>query len=315
MKKKISILVQMDPLECLNIKTDTTCCLIIEALNRGYNVMSCEPKDIYLNDFEVSANATTLDLDKNFIIKRGNKKNVPQSIFDFVLIRQDPPFDMNYVTNMYLNNYNLGNKKKPFFINNPRGLLNLTEKVYPLFFKEYTPHTSISCNKSLINKFIKKYERVVIKPLFLKGGEDIFMITKNDPNTSAILEYMTKNFKTPIVIQEFIEEVRNGDKRVILIDGEAVGCINRIPLEGDFRANLHLGGYGEKTELTHKEKKICKNIKNSLKKNGFFFVGIDIINEKLTEINVTSPTGIVQINEINNTILEDIFWDKAIEKI
>ncbi len=316
MNVKISILIQMDPFERLNQNTDTTFCLIIEALKRNYKVMCCEPKDIYFENKKINAYASNLSLtNKNQIIKEKKQEDLNLSSFDVVLLRKDPPFDMNYITNTYLNTYQFQKRKKPFFINNPNSLRSYSEKIYPLYFHSFIPKTIISCNPKKIYSFISKQKKVVIKPLYLKGGEDIYMIEKNDQNSDNILKYITNNFTTPIVVQRFLEGVKNGDKRVILIDGEPAGSINRIPVKGDFRANLHLGGSGEKTELTQKEKEICKGIKDSLRKNGLFFVGIDIIDEKLTEINVTSPTGIVQINKINNTKIEKIFWDRALKKV
>ena len=316
MINKITVLIQMDPLDSLNKETDTTYKLATEALERGFTVMSSSPEDVFFESGQISVCANKLKLKKKDLEEKIDSKVYNLSFFDFILIRQDPPFDMSYITNTYLHSLTFKkSSKKPFFINNPMGLRNYSEKIYPLLFKNLIPNTIISCRKETMLSFLKKYKQIVIKPLFEKGGKGVLLIKSSDKNSIDLLKTVTKNYTQMIILQEYLKEIVNGDKRVILIDGEPMGVVNRVPLKGHFRANLHLGARPMKTILTEKEIDICNKLKPSLINNGFFFVGIDIIGEKLTEINVTSPTGISQINELYNTKIEKKFWDSALKKI
>ena len=317
MSKPYSVIFQMDPLEKINKKTDSTYLLAKEALKRNFVVFHSSPENAMIidNKLKIFCSPLNLNNENQILIK---KKNVRFEIsnFDFFFIRQDPPFDMKYITNTYVLELDQKNKfkKKPLFINNPKGIRNFSEKIYPLYFNEIIPKTSITSDLSVIESFLKKHKKVVVKPLYDKGGNGIFLLDKSIGIKKKLLNKLTDNFKKPVILQEYLKKVKEGDKRVILLDGDPVGCINRVPNKGSFRANLHLGGVAKKTKLTYNEKKICEIIKPSLKKNGFFFTGIDIIDEKLTEINVTSPTGLTQINELYNTNIEEKFWDKLINK-
>ena len=316
-KNRKKILIQIDPIEQLNAKTDSSLLLAKEALKRGHFVMYSNPLDLNIINNKIIVTVKQLKLDKGKIkYICSSESNIEISKFDIILIRQDPPFDMKYITNTYL--IDLGcirsTKKFPFIVNNPTGIRSFTEKIFPLIFEDIIPITCITSNPKIITNFLKKYKKIVIKPLYEKGGDGIFMVQKDDPNMLSIISSATNNFSEQIILQEYLNEVSKGDKRVILIDGEPVGAVNRIPSKNNFKANLHLGGTPKKTILSKKELKICSLIKPFLKKNGFFFVGIDIIGEKLTEINVTSPTGISQINKLNNTNLESIFWKKLEQK-
>ena len=305
----------MDPLNKLNKETDSSYLLAVEAIKRGYNVMHSTPGDLSIDQKKLSVTAGMLCLKKNILKKEKSYEDVQISKFDVVLIRQDPPFNMNYITNTYFFNILKTKNRKPFFINSPEGIRNYSEKIYPLLFKNLIPNTTITCKKKVIYKFLEKYKKIVIKPLFEKGGKGVILIDLETKNIINVLSKKTKGFKQPLILQKFLEKVKEGDKRILLIDGEPAGCVNRVPKKGSFIANLHLGSFAKKTSLSKKEILICKRLKPSLKRNGLFFVGIDVIGEKLTEINVTSPTGIKQINDLSNKKIEKEFWDKVEEKI
>ena len=316
--KKFLTLFQIDPLHTIDPKTDSTFKIILQALKLSHNVMYCTPDRVYIKFKETYVKARTLELsdkNKSFRVK-GDYKEKKISDFDIVFIRQDPPFNMNYILNSYLIEIpRLIDHKKPFFVNSPKGIRNFSEKIFPLLFKNIIPETTISCDKEILEAFIKKHKSFILKPLFDKGGNGIFLLKQNDPNTKSLIQILSEDFKNPIILQEFLPNVKNGDKRIILIDGEPVGAVNRIPSDGNFKANLHLGGSANKTILTKKELAICKKIKPFLISNGLFFVGIDVIDGKLTEINVTSPTGIQQINKLNKVKIELILWKKLTEKV
>ncbi|MDC3090956.1 glutathione synthase [Rickettsiales bacterium] len=310
------VLFQMDPLEKINKETDSTYLLALESLKRGYISMYCNPEDVLINHNKLIIYASKLELKNNMIKVSKIKKSTDISKFDVVLIRQDPPFNMKYITNTYfLGTSNHNNEIKPFFINNPNGIRNFSEKIYPLYFKEFIPDTTITCKESIISAFIKKYKKIVVKPLYEKGGEGIFMIDEKKKGNKKKIRKSTENFTKPLIFQKYLRGVKKGDKRILLINGKPVGCVNRVPIKGSFIANLHLGSKAEKTGLTTKEIQICRKLEPSLKENGFFFVGIDIIDQKLTEINVTSPTGIKQINELSGIKIEEKFWDEVLKTI
>ena len=311
------ILFQMDPLEKVNKETDSTYLLALESLKRGYKSMYCNPIDVSINQNKLMIEASELELKSSEIkIKYNTKKAMSISNFDVVLIRQDPPFNMEYITNGYfLDISNHKETKRPLFINDPRGIRNFSEKIYPLYFKKFIPNTTITCKENIISDFIKKNKKVVVKPLYEKGGDGIFMLDVKTKNLKSLIKKNTQNYTKPLIFQKYLSAVKNGDKRILLINGRPVGCVNRVPRKGSFIANLHLGSTAKKTNLTNKEIQICKELKPSLIKNGFFFVGIDVIDQKLTEINVTSPTGIKHINELSGLRIEAEFWDEVMKTI
>ena len=302
----------MDEFSKLNIETDTTISLIKEGLELGVDIWITHPAKLTLNKNVASVKASRIE---NETLKINVEKEFTINNFDFFFIRQDPPFDMNYLTNIYLlevhNKFNL----KPFFINEPSGIKNFTEKIFPLYFMQLMPDTIITSDTKVLQKMLNKHKSVVVKPLYFKGGEGIIKLLKDQLNYKEKFESMIKKFKTPLVVQKFLEKVNFGDKRVLLIDGKPFGVLNRIPKSGEFKANLHLGGRAAKTSLTGRENNICKHLEPFLKINKLFFVGIDLIDEKLTEINVTSPTGVTQINQLYSVNLSKVFWRKLLKKI
>ncbi len=303
----------MDPFSKLNLKTDTTISLIKSGVRLGIEIWVADPRDLSFKINKVSTLARNITNDK---LKSGLKKEVLLENFDLFFIRQDPPFDMNYISNCYLLELHKKNNKKPYFINDPTGIKNFTEKIFPLYFHDLMPETVITSDITNFKEFLKEHTVVVVKPLYLKGGEGITKITHSSGSKNVrTFKKILKNYGAPVVVQKFINKVKFGDKRVILLDGNPCGVLNRIPKEGQFKANLHLGGVAEKSFLTKEEKQICVKLKPVLKKNKMFLVGIDLIDGRLTEINVTSPTGINQINQLYDTDLLAKIWTILKNKI
>ena len=299
----INVGFQMDPIEGLNLKQDTTLAIITECLSRSFNVFHFLPKDVSYTDGEVNAycrkvleiNESNSPFYKLGVLKKTNLKNM-----DIIFVRQDPPFDMSYITSTFLLEYI---ENDVSIINRPSQIRNCPEKLFLNKWKHLTPKTLISRNYENLLNFREKYKNIIIKPLYGNGGNGVFYIKENDKNFNSVVETFLERSSEPFIFQEYIEDIKKGDKRIILFNGDPVGAINRIPSENDVRANLHVGGVAEKTYLTKKEIEICKEIGPSLMKNGLVFAGIDIIGEKLTEINVTSPTGFKEIFQFNGVNL------------
>ncbi|MDJ0981791.1 MAG: glutathione synthase, partial [Kiloniellales bacterium] len=228
---------------------------------------------------------------------------------DVVLLRQDPPFDMAYITTTHLLEHL---HPRPLVVNDPAEVRNAPEKLFVTNFPDLMPPTLISSRREEILDFRAEQGDIVIKPLFGNGGADVFHIRPEDDNLNALLEMFTRIYREPIMVQRYLPEIRQGDKRIILIDGEPVGAVNRVPPAGEARANLHVGGRAEKSDLTPREQEICARLGPTLAERGLVFVGIDVIGDYLTEINVTSPTGLQEIDRFDEVCLEGQIWD-AIE--
>jgi len=315
MKKKLKIAFLMDPLENLDLKGDTTFALALEAQNRGHTIFFLKPDDLILRSNKVFANICKIELSSiNGIDKFKYHKNqvLPLSDYDVVMMRQDPPFDLSYITATHILEKL---PKSTLVVNNPFEVRNAPEKIFVTNYPHLMPKTLITRDLQSIKGFREEFKDIIIKPLYGNGGQGVFHVLPSDENFNSILEMFFNQNKEPLIIQEYLKDVRNGDKRIILLDGEIVGAINRIPQQGESRSNMHVGGQAHKTILTKRDKFICKEISQSLKDKELFFVGIDIIGDFITEINVTSPTGIREIRSHDKIYIEKLFWDFIEQKL
>ena len=296
----INIGFQMDPLESLSLEDDTTLAIIEECLSKNYNIWHFLPKDVsYINGEVMASSKIILELNRD--IQPGFKtsdlirKNLKE--LDLIFLRQDPPFDMSYITSTFLLEYIEDEVK---IINKPSEVRNAPEKLFLNRWKNLTPETIITRNISEINSFRKKHKNIILKPLYGNGGNGIFFLGEKDKNFNSLIEIFLDTHPEQFILQEYLKNIKFGDKRIILINGKPEGAINRIPSEKDIRANLHVGGEAAKTVISNKEMEICESIGPELIQRGLLLVGIDIIGNKLTEINVTSPTGFREIQKFSN---------------
>jgi glutathione synthase len=314
MKKHFKIAIQMDPLESINIKTDSTYILALEAQKRGYRLFHYLSENLIYENGRVSAlgNVFKLFPNKKTFFKKSKTQKIFLDDYDVVLVRQDPPFNMSYITATYLLEMV---SEKTLILNDPKSIRDNPEKLSMFNFKNIIPPTLISKNTEQCFNFQKKYKKTIIKPLYGNGGEGISKLEgTNDLLKRKILKLISR-YKQPIVIQKYLKEIKEGDRRIILIDGEYVGSVARIPKKGSVTANFHTGGTAKKVGLVRRDKKICSILKPFLKKKKLFFTGVDVIGNYLTEINVTSPTGIQEINKLNGVRLEEFFWDRVEKKL
>ena len=315
MRQKLKIALQMDPLEKLDLKGDSTFILGLEAIKRGFELYFYSPSELIYKNNNVYAKAKILDLafeNGKEIFNYGKIKILKLSSLDIILMRQDPPFNMSYITATHILEKIAS---QTLILNNPFHVRNAPEKIFVTEFSKFMPDTLITRETDEIIKFKNKNKNIIIKPLYGNGGEGVFYVKDNDSNFNVIIENFLNSNEEQFIVQSYIPEVKKGDKRIILIDGEVVGAINRIPAKNENRSNMHVGGKPIKTSLNKNDKLICDTISPHLKAKGLFFVGIDVIGNYLTEINVTSPTGIREINKLNKTNIEKNFWDKALKKL
>ena len=315
MRHKLKIALQMDPLEKLDLKGDSTFIIGVEAIKRGFEVYFYSPTDLIYKNNNVYAKTMILNLafeNGKETFNYGKVKVLNLSSLDVILMRQDPPFNMSYITATHILEKIAS---QTLVLNNPFHVRNAPEKIFVTEFSKFMPETLITREPNEIINFKKKNKNIIIKPLYGNGGEGVFYIKDKDTNFNVIMESFLSLNKEQFIIQSYIPEVKKGDKRIILIDGEVVGAINRIPAKNENRSNMHVGGKPVKTSLNKNDKLICNTISPHLKAKGLFFVGIDVIGNYLTEINVTSPTGIREINRLNNTNIEKIFWNRALNKL
>jgi glutathione synthase len=308
----LSIALQMDPIGSIDISGDTSFALALEAQSRGHSVWYYTPDSLSLNEGRVEAVGQALSLrDKagdHFTAGAPERRSLDG--FDVILMRQDPPFDMAYITLTHLLEML---PPTTMVVNNPAEVRNAPEKLLVTMFTELMPPTLISRDIEVIRGFRDHHQDIIVKPLFGNGGAGVFRLPPGDQNLNALLEMFLATSREPVMVQRYLPEVRQGDKRVILVDGEAVGAINRVPADGEARSNLHVGGTAEASELTARDLEICAIIGPELRRRGLLFVGIDVIGEYLTEINVTSPTGIREIQRLTGLNIAAITWD-AIER-
>jgi len=307
----LAVAIQMDPVETIDINADSTFVLAMEAQRRGHGLYHYLPQDLSLRHGRIVARARPFAprRDPASPGKMGAAESIDLAGVDVVLMRQDPPFDMAYITATHLLEHI---HPQTLVVNDPVEVRNAPEKLFVTHFPELMPPTLISSDRKEIDDFRAIHKDIIVKPLFGNGGAGVFHIAPGDENLNALLELFADLYREPLIVQRYLPEVRQGDKRVILVDGKATGAVMRVPPDGEARANLHAGARAEKATLTVRDKEICDAIGPTLKERGLIFVGIDIIGDYMTEINVTSPTGLQEINRFDGVSLESDIWD-AIE--
>ncbi len=304
----LKVAVQMDHISTVNITGDTTFALSLEAQKRGHELYHYTPDRLSMRDGVVTARLEKLEVrdvkGDHFTLGEPVRRNMLD--MDVVLLRQDPPFDMNYITNTHLLERI---HPKTLVVNDPAWVRNSPEKIFVTEFPDLMPETLITKDPQEVLEFRREFGDIILKPLYGNGGAGVFHLADGDRNLTSLLEMFGQLFKEPFIAQRYLKDVRAGDKRIILIDGEPVGAINRVPSETDARSNMHVGGRAEQSKLTPREQEICARIGPSLKERGFILVGIDVIGDYMTEINVTSPTGIREIERFDGTNIAALFWE------
>ncbi len=304
----LAVAIQMDPIEAVDIDADSTFALALEGQARGHGLYHYLPKDLSLKNGRVVAKVRPLEVRR----EPGNHASIGARVevdlvtMDIVMMRQDPPFDMAYITATHLLERI---HPSTLVVNDPKHVRNAPEKLFVTHFPELMPPTLITADMDEVHAFRAEHKDIIIKPLFGNGGAGVFHITPGDENLNALIEMFTQISREPIIAQAYLPEIRQGDKRIILIDGRAAGAINRVPRDGEARSNLHVGGTAMKSPLSARDKQICEAIGPSLKAQGLIFVGIDVIGDYMTEINVTSPTGIQEASRFDGTNLAAEIWD------
>ena len=311
MTRSLKVAVQMDPISSINIDGDSTFALMLEAQSRGHVMWHYHVRDLALNAGRVVARAqpVTVRRVKGDHFTLGAEEELDLGQVDVVLMRQDPPFDMAYITATHILEHI---HPRTLVVNDPASVRNAPEKLFVTHFPHLMPETLVTADVRQIRAFREKHGDIIIKPLFGNGGAGVFHLRPDDPNMNALVEMFTERSREPLMIQRYVPAVRFGDKRIILVDGVPMGAINRVPAAGEARSNMHVGGRPEPTTLTEREREICAAIGPALRERGLIFVGIDVIGDYLTEINVTSPTGLQELARFDGVHLERAIWD-AIE--
>ena len=309
----LAVAIQMDPIEAVDIDADSTFALALEGQARGHGLYHYLPKDLSLKNGRVVAKVRPLEVrrEPGNHASLGARVEVDLVTMDIVMMRQDPPFDMAYITATHLLERI---HPSTLVVNDPKHVRNAPEKLFVTHFPELMPPTLITADMDEVHAFRAEHKDIIIKPLFGNGGAGVFHITPGDENLNALIEMFTQISREPIIAQAYLPEIRQGDKRIILIDGRAAGAINRVPRDGEARSNLHVGGTAMKSPLSARDKQICEAIGPSLKAQGLIFVGIDVIGDYMTEINVTSPTGIQEASRFDGTNLAGEIWEAVEER-
>jgi len=306
---RLNVAVQMDPVERINIRGDSTFALLLEAQARAYPLSYYTPDRLVLRDGKVSASVQPLAVrdiaGDHFTL--GEPRHVDLSTFDVVLLRQDPPFDLAYISSTHILDRI---HPKTLVVNDPAHVRNAPEKVFVTEFPDLMPPTLLTRDLDAIKAFRAEHGDIVMKPLYGYGGGAVFRITREDLNFGSLYDLFATMFREPWVIQKFLPAVKEGDKRIILVDGEFAGAVNRVPAPDDLRSNMVRGGVPAATDLTAREREICARLGPALRQRGLLFVGIDAIGGFLTEINVTSPTGIRAVKNFGGADIAAMIWDK-----
>jgi len=310
----LAVAIQMDPLETVAINADSTFALALEAQRRGFGLYHYLPKNLSWRDGRVLAKARPIKVQRveGDHVQFGQPEILDLAGVDVVLLRQDPPFDLNYISTTHLLD-----RVHPttLVVNDPHHVRNAPEKLFVTQFAELMPPSLITYDLDEIRAFRREHGDIIVKPLYGNGGAGVFHLRPDDTNLGSLHELFARFLNEPLMVQRYLPAVRQGDKRIILVDGKVAGALNRVPAEGEARANMHVGGRAEKSTLTHREQEICEAIGPALKQRGLIFVGIDVIGDYLTEINVTSPTGIQEIDRFDNVSIEGQIWDVIQERV
>jgi len=307
----LEIAVQMDPLDKINFAGDSTFALMLEAKRRGHSLWFYTPDLLSLEGSRLTARAQRIDVfdDPSRWYELGEPHELDLSKTDVVLLRQDPPFDLAYITSTH---FLERLQAKTLVVNDPAHVRNAPEKVFVMEFGDLMPPTLLTRDRAAIEKFRAAHGEIVMKPLYGHGGASVFKVTPRDPNFGSLFDLFSVTFREPWVVQKFLPAVAKGDKRILLVNGEPLGAVNRLPAEDDIRSNMVRGGSAAATQFTDREMEICGRLGPELKKRGLLFVGIDVIDGWLTEINVTSPTGLRALRRIGGPDLAGPVFD-AIE--
>jgi glutathione synthase len=324
MARQLKVAVQMDPIESINIDADSTFALMLEAQTRGHTMWHYEVRHMALREgvkrqgerreerLIARASPVTVERKQGAHYRFGEERPLDLGSMDVVLMRQDPPFDMAYITATHLLEHI---HPKTLVVNDPASVRNAPEKLLVTHFPDLMPPTMITWDIEAIRSFRTEYGDIIVKPLFGNGGAGVFRIKPDDENLASLLEMHFARSREPLMLQRYEPAVRKGDKRIILVDGEPMGAINRVPAAGEARSNMHVGGRPEKCEMTARDREICAAIGPTLRQQGMIFVGIDVIGDYLTEINVTSPTGIQEVARFDGVHLEKAIWDSIEAKV
>jgi glutathione synthase len=311
----LRVAVQMDPLVGINIDGDSSFALMLEAQKRGHALFHYLVRDLSMrgkHNITAKAHPVAVRREHGNHFSFGPKETIDLAATNVILMRQDPPFDMAYITATHVLEHL---HPRTLVVNDPAHVRNAPEKLFVTHFPELMPPTLITADSAEILAFRAEFKDIIVKPLFGNGGAGVFRIKPDDENLTALIEMFTAASREPLMVQRYEPAVRQGDKRIILIDGKAEGAINRVPAAGEARANMHVGGKAVKTTLTKREHEICEAIGPELKRRGQIFVGIDVIGDWLTEINVTSPTGLQEIGRFDGTDLAAKIWDTIEAKL
>jgi glutathione synthase len=310
---RLNVAVQMDPIERINIRGDSTFALLLEAQARAFPLSYYTPDQLAMRDGKVSATLRPLVVrdQPGDYFTLGEPRYVDLTAFDVVLLRQDPPFDLAYITSTHMLERI---QRKTLVVNDPGHVRNAPEKVFVTEFPDLMPPTLVTRDLAAIKQFRAEHGDIVMKPLYGKGGEAVFRLAREDLNFGSLYDLFAATFREQWVVQKFLPEVKDGDKRIILVDGEFAGAVNRVPAPDDLRSNMVRGGVPKETELTPREREICARLGPALRERGLLFVGIDVIGGFLTEINVTSPTGIRAVKNFGGADIAALIWDKIAQK-
>jgi len=310
----LNVACQMDPIERIDILGDSTFAILLEAQRRGHDMFYYTPQNLSLHGDRLLARGMSLNVEdkvgEHYQVSRPRVENL--AMLDVVLLRQDPPFDMAYVTTTHLLE-----RVQPdtLVVNDPAQVRNAPEKIFVLDYLDLMPPTMVTRTLEDVEAFRDQYKDIILKPLYGNGGAAIFRIAPDDTNVASLVELFQTVFREPFMVQQYRPEIKDGDKRIILVDGEVAGAITRIPPNGETRSNLHVGGMAQATELTERDREICARLGPELKRRGLLFTGIDVIGDYLTEINVTSPTGIRHVKAFGGADIAAMIWDAIEAKV